>query len=81
MYLSGQAVVGVGVVHPARGDVEQLLAVPGGGVGQVDDVEDLGPAEAGDLDSAYARQVRASPGEAAEYGARLTSRRWRSRTL
>jgi hypothetical protein len=47
MYLSGQAVVRVGEVHPARGAVEQLLAGPGGGVGQVDDVEDLGAAEAG----------------------------------
>jgi hypothetical protein len=34
---------GVGVVHPGRGDLEQLLAVPGG-VGQVD-VEDLGAAK------------------------------------
>jgi hypothetical protein len=42
-------VVGVGEVDAAGGDVEQLLAVPGHGVGQVDDVHDLGAAGAPDL--------------------------------
>jgi hypothetical protein len=36
-------VVGVGVVDARRGDLVELLAVPEGRVGQVDDVEDLGP--------------------------------------
>jgi hypothetical protein len=53
-------VVGVGVVHPGRGDLEQLLAVPGGRPGQVDDVEDLGAAEAGDLRGTDAREARTS---------------------
>jgi hypothetical protein len=45
-------VVGVGVVHAGGGDVVELLAVTGLRLGDVDDVEDLGTAEAGDLDSA-----------------------------
>jgi hypothetical protein len=35
--------MGVGVVDARRGDLVELLAVPEGRVGQVDDVEDLGP--------------------------------------
>jgi hypothetical protein len=34
---------------PSGADLVELLAVPRDGVGQVDDVEDLGAAEAGDL--------------------------------
>src|SRR3954452_20100335 len=37
----------------AAADLTELLAVPGDGVGQVDDVEDLGAAEAGDLHSTH----------------------------
>jgi hypothetical protein len=40
-------VVGVGVVDAGRADLVEPLAVPGHRVGQVDDVEDLGAAEAG----------------------------------
>jgi hypothetical protein len=42
-------------VHAGRGGVEQLLAFPWRGVGQVDDVHDLGAAEAGDLHSTHVR--------------------------
>ncbi len=57
MYLSEQEVVGVGEVDAAGGDVEQLLTLPGDGVGQVDDVRDLGAAEAADLHSAHAGEA------------------------
>ena len=43
------SVVGVGVVHAGGGDLVERLAVAGDGVGEVDDVQDLGAAEAGDL--------------------------------
>ena len=52
--------VGVGVVDAGRGDLVQLLAVPGHGVGQVDDVQDLGAAEFGDLHGSHEQQARAS---------------------
>ncbi len=48
------SLVRVGEVDAGRGDLVQLLAVAGDGVGEVDDVEDLGAAEAGDLHSAHA---------------------------
>jgi hypothetical protein len=57
MYLGRHGLMGVGVVDAGGGDVEELLAVPGDRVGQVDDVQDLGPAEAGDLHSAHARET------------------------
>jgi hypothetical protein len=47
--LSRRALVGVGVVDTGRRHPVQLLAVPGRGVGQVDDIDDLGTVEAGDL--------------------------------
>jgi hypothetical protein len=47
MYLPRQAGVDVGVVDACGAHLVALLAVPGDGVGQVDDVEDLGAAEAG----------------------------------
>ena len=47
MYASGQGVVRVGVVHAGRRDLVELLAVAGDGVGEGDDVEDLGAADAG----------------------------------
>jgi hypothetical protein len=50
--LSEGATRGVGVVDPTGGELEQLLTLPGCGVGQVDDVEDLGTAGAGDLPGA-----------------------------
>ena len=51
----------VGEVHARRGNVEQLLAVSGDRIGQVDDVEDLGAAEAGDLDGSHAGEPVAGP--------------------
>src|SRR3712207_4362803 len=48
-----QAMVGVGVFDPGGGDVEELLAVRRDGVGEVDDVEDLGAAETGDLHGSH----------------------------
>jgi hypothetical protein len=45
--------VRISEVDPAGRDVEQLLAVRRDGVGQVDDVHDLGAAEAGDLHSTH----------------------------
>jgi len=53
-YVSRQDVVGVGKVDSCGADLVELLAVPGDGVGQVDDVEDLGAAEAGDLHGSHA---------------------------
>jgi hypothetical protein len=47
MYVSGQAVVGAGVVHGGRRDVVELLTRTGGGLGDVDDVEDLGAGRSG----------------------------------
>ena len=52
------SVVHVGVVGAGGGDLEDLLAVRRDGVGQVDDVEDLGTAEAGDLHSTHVREAR-----------------------
>jgi hypothetical protein len=46
-------VVGVGVVDAGGGDVVELLAVTGLRLGDVDDVEDLGTAEAGDLNGTH----------------------------
>jgi hypothetical protein len=45
----------------AAADLTELLAVPGDAVGQVDDVEDLGTAEAGDLHSTRGPEAMASP--------------------
>ncbi|HZH22892.1 MAG TPA: hypothetical protein VEZ18_22145 [Geodermatophilus sp.] len=50
---------GVGVVDAGGAHVEHLLAVRGLRIGQVDDVEDLGAAEAGDLHSTHAGEARA----------------------
>jgi hypothetical protein len=49
--------VGVGEVHAGGGDVVQLLALARDGVGQVDDVEDLGATETGDLYGAHGSQA------------------------
>ena len=57
-HVLGQGVVRVGVVDAGGGDVEQLLPVRRDGVGKVDDVEDLGAAEAGDLHGSHAAEAR-----------------------
>ncbi len=48
-YLSAQAVVSISEVDAYRAHLVQLLSVAGDGVVEVDDVEDLWAAEAGDL--------------------------------
>jgi hypothetical protein len=50
-------VVGVGVVDAGGGDVVELLAVSCLRLGDVDDVEDFGSSEAGDLDSSLAASL------------------------
>ena len=52
------SVVRVGEVDPSGGDVIELLALAGSRVGHVDDVEDLGTAEAGDLHGTHAGEAR-----------------------
>jgi hypothetical protein len=52
-------VVRVGVVHTGGEDLVELLAVPRDRVGEVDDVEDLGAAETGDLHGTHAGEVMA----------------------
>jgi hypothetical protein len=56
-YLAGQEVVGVGEVHAGGRDVVDLLARSGCGFGDVDDVQDLGTAEAGDLHGSHAGEA------------------------
>jgi hypothetical protein len=58
MYLSRQAVVVVGVVHAGGRDVVELLARTRRRLRDVDDLQDLGTAEAGDLDSPLAKDAR-----------------------
>src|SRR3954466_12046196 len=53
IYLSGPGLVCISEVDAGRGDLEQLLSVPGDGVGQVDDVHDFWAAELGDLHSSH----------------------------
>ncbi len=48
--------VGVCRVSSCGADLIELLTRPRDGVRQVDDIEDFGPAEAGDLDSAHANE-------------------------
>jgi hypothetical protein len=57
--LSTPSVVGVGEVPAGGGDVVDLLAEPRCGRGDVDDVQDLGTAEAGDLHGSDAGEGRA----------------------
>src|SRR4051794_30396720 len=52
-------VVGVGEVQAGGGDVVELLARTGRGLGDVDDLQDLGAVEAGDLNATHARKARA----------------------
>jgi len=54
-------VVGVGEVDSCRAHLVAGLALARDRVGQVDDLEDLGAAEAGDLNGTHDRQARASP--------------------
>jgi hypothetical protein len=68
MYLLRQGVVGVGVVDPCRGDVVELLARAGCGLGDVDDLEDLGTAEAGDLHGSHAGEARRGRDERTSLG-------------
>ena len=51
--------VGVDKVDSCGLHLVELLTGPWNGVGQVDDVEDLGPAEAGDLHGTHAPEARA----------------------
>jgi hypothetical protein len=50
-------VVGVGVVDARRRDVVELLAETGLRLRDVDDLEDLGTAEAGDLHGTHAPRL------------------------
>jgi hypothetical protein len=68
-------VVSISDIDTAGRDLEQLLAVPGDGVGQVDDVEDLGAAEAGDLHSSHAGEATAAPEDVSGEARRRTSLR------
>src|SRR5690349_8727242 len=61
IYLSRQQVVGVGEVQAGGGDVVELLARARCGLGDVDDLQDLGPAEAGDLHGTHGGEARAAP--------------------
>jgi len=58
IYLAGPGLVGVSEVDSCRGHLVELLAVPGDRVGQVDDVEHLGAAEAGDLHGSHEPEAR-----------------------
>ena len=55
---AGQVVVGAGDVQAGGGDVVELLATTRRGLGDVDDVKDLGAAEAGDLHGSHVREAR-----------------------
>jgi hypothetical protein len=55
-------VVRVGKVDACRADFVELLTGTWGWVGKVDDVHDLGAAEAGDLYGTHAGDARGSPG-------------------
>src|SRR5688500_10851286 len=57
IYLSGRGLVGVGVVHAGGGDVVELLAGTGLRLRDVDDVEDLGAAETGDLHGTHVTEA------------------------
>jgi hypothetical protein len=56
--------VGVGVIHPRGRDVAELLARTGLGLRDVDELQNLRTAEAGDLHGSHAREVRAWLGDA-----------------
>ena len=59
--------MGVGEVGAGGGDVEQLLILTRRGVGEVDDVEHLGAAAAGDLHGSHGAEAR---GRLAQHGTR-----------
>jgi hypothetical protein len=55
------SVVGVGVVDPRRRHVVELLTRAGRGLGDVDDLQDLETAEAGDLHGSHAVRLGQGP--------------------
>ena len=59
IYFPSHGLVGVGEVQAGGGDVVELLARTGRGLRDVDDVQDLGTAEAGDLHSTHAGESMA----------------------
>jgi hypothetical protein len=61
--VSGQPVVGVRVVDAGCREVVEPLARAGLRLGDIDDFEDLGTAEAGDLHGTGAGEVRTCAGE------------------
>ncbi len=67
--------VGVGDVHARGARLVQLLAVAGDGVREVDDVQDLGSTELGDLHGLHAVRHWAVPGGAIGQARMLV---WRS---
>ena len=56
------SVVGVGRVNSCGAHLVELLTRPWGGVGQVDDVENIGAAEAGDLHGSHDAEARCLQG-------------------
>jgi hypothetical protein len=68
------SVVGVGVVHPRLRDVVEPLPVAGHGLGDVDNLEDFGTAEAGDLHGSHDGEVMACPAPAVTGGPLLQGR-------
>jgi hypothetical protein len=56
-------VVHVGVVRAGRGDVVDLLVRAGLRLRDVDELRDLGTAEAGDLHGSHGSEVRAQAGD------------------
>src|SRR3954470_10812753 len=56
-----QPVVGVGEVEAGGGDVVELLARTRRRLGDVDNLQDLGTAEAGDLQGTHDAEVMACP--------------------
>jgi hypothetical protein len=58
IYFSGQGLVRVGVVDPGCRDVVDLLVRAGLRLRDVDDLQDLGTAGAGDLNGTHARVAR-----------------------
>jgi hypothetical protein len=67
--LSTPSVVGVGEVDSCGAHLVELLTGARDGVGEVDDVHDLGAAEAGDLHSTHGEEAKAWPLRAARHHA------------
>jgi hypothetical protein len=62
IYFPGQGLVGVGEVDSCGAHLVELLTWPRSRVGKVDDVEDLGAAEAGDLHGSQEQEARCCVG-------------------